>query len=309
MMTKQRIGVVGLGAIALKAHLPVLTSHPHVEVIALCSRWGRQVQGLVDQYRLTLQANTFASLLDLRPDAVYLLSSTEAHPDQAQQLLQAGIAVFMEKPLALDLTGAHRIRQTVENSQGLLMVGFNRRFAPAYRRAMELFSDQPPEFVQIQKHRSGQSDGWSLRQTIMDDTIHIIDLARYLCQSNSQLSLQASIARPSLIAAQLRSQEATLVQLSQSHGAGMPTERVELHGHGLSVIVESMERLYIRQAGTERVETMGGSWTSTLEKRGILGETEHFLDCVRNNIPPITNVHDAILTQELAEEILQRGDQ
>ncbi len=304
--TKTTMGVVGLGSIARKAHLPVLAAHPGVEIVALASRSGARVDELASQYRLSLQARTFEETVALKPQAAYLLSATEAHPEQAVALLEAGIPVFMEKPLANSLEGARQIAAAAAAPGRLLMVGFNRRYAPAYRRALALFQDRPVEYAYIQKHRNGDHSGWGLRQIVMDDAIHIIDLARFV--AGPDLSLKTSHARVGLTAAQMTSPNGAVVQLSQTYGAGAATERLELHGGGLTVVVESMETLYIREGGKERTEVIGGSWTSTLEKRGILPELEHFLTCLREGAHPQTSAAEALRTQELAEAILLRGE-
>ena len=139
------LAVVGLGNIARKAHLPVLTSHPEVEIIGLASRTGRKVDELAAQYRLRLRARTFEEVLAVRPRAAYLLSATAAHREQAVALLTAGIDVFMEKPLAQTLPEAEAIAEAAGRTGRLLMVGFNRRYAPAYRRAKALFAEAGEE--------------------------------------------------------------------------------------------------------------------------------------------------------------------
>lgn len=302
--SKTTVAVIGLGSIARKAHLPVLTAHPGVSVTGLASRTGSRVDELAAQYRLTLTARTFDEVLAAKPDAAYLLSATVAHPEQAVALLRSGIALFMEKPLANTLPEAEAIVEAAAQTGRLLMVGFNRRFAPAYRRAKALFAEsgRSIELAVIQKHRNGDHSGWALRQTVMDDTIHIIDLARFF----GGQALVAGQARLGLVAATVQGPE-TLVHLSQSYGAGAATERVELHGQGLTVVVEDLERLTIREQGVERVESLFGSWTSTLEKRGIAPELEHFLTCLRTGQTPETSGAEALATQRLAEAILAAG--
>lgn len=305
-MSQQKItvGVVGLGGIARKAHLPVLAAHPGAEVVGLCSRSGAQVEPLAAQYRFRLQARTLQELLAVKPRAAYVLSATEAHPEHALQLLEAGIAVYLEKPLANRLQEARAIAaKASEPGAPLLLVGFNRRYAPAYRRARELFAGRLPEYVYLQKHRQGGHEDWELRRLVMDDAIHIIDLARFFAGG---LQVRSAKSAGHLVAAQLTA-PSTLVQLSQSRGAGQATERVELHGGGLSVVVEDMQRLVIREGGRERVETVAGPWTPTLTVRGMQGATEHFLACLRGEGAPETTAAEALATQELAEAILEAG--
>ena len=135
-----------------------------------------------------------------------------------------------------------------------------------------------------------------------DDVIHIIDLARFFA---GDLQLRTVCARTGLVAAQMESASGTLVQLAQCFSAGAVTERVELQGGGLTVIVEEMERVIVREDGRERVEPLFGSWTSTLEKRGIAPEagTLPRLPAGRGRAPE-TSAAEALATQRLAEEIL-----
>lgn len=303
------IGVVGLGSMASKAHLPVLTAHPGVEIVGLASRTGARVAELASQYRLDLKARSFEEILALKPRAAYLLSATTTHAEQAVALLGAGIAVFMEKPLANTLPEAEAIAAAAGEPGRLLMVGFNRRFAPAYRWAKALFAESGRriELAVIQKHRNSDHSGWSLRQIIMDDTIHIIDLARFF---GGELRLKAAHARTGLVVSHFdtpQTQNETLVQLAQTYGAGGDTERVDLYGGGLTVIVEQLERLTVIENGIERTERIFGSWTATLEKRGIGPELEHFLTCLRTGAQPETNGAEALATQRLAEAILLSG--
>jgi virulence factor len=305
MTEKITVAVVGTGSIARKAHLPVLVARPDVAIIGLASRTGGRVEELASQYRLPLTARTVAEILAAKPQAAYLLSATTTHPELAVALLESGIAVYMEKPLANDLESARQIVNAAAAPGRRLMVGFNRRFAPAYRRAKELFAGRPIELIQITKHRNGGHTAWDLRQLVMDDAIHIIDLARFY--GGGDLTLRAARARRSLTAAQLDNAEGTVVHLSQTHGAGASTERVELHGDGLTVIVEEMETLRIRENGVERVEPLFTSWTTTLEKKGMAGATDHFLTCLKAQTPFDTNAAEALKTQELAEAILLGG--
>lgn len=305
---KITVGVVGLGSIARKAHLPVLAAHPGVAVIALTSRTGAYIAALESQYRLNLTARSWAELLAVRPQAAYVLSATESHPDVTVALLEAGIAVYLEKPLAIDLADARKIVEATNRPGRLLMVGFNRRYAPIYRQALAHFSatGRRVELVQVHKHRHGDHSGWPVRQIIMDDAIHIIDLARFI--AGPDLQRRSSLTRLGLMAAQLHTPDGVVAQISQSYGAGAGTERLELHGGGLSVIVAEMERLTVVENGIPRTETIGGSWTSSLEKKGIVAATEHFLDCVRSGAQPETSAAEALRTQELAESILLAGE-
>src|SRR5207237_4996578 len=79
----------------------------------------------------------------------------EAHEDIVSFLLQQGMHVYVDKPLAYTLDAARRLVTLSELTRRFLMVGFNRRYAPMYRS----LSNQPERRVVLfQKNRRASSD-------------------------------------------------------------------------------------------------------------------------------------------------------
>ena len=75
--------------------------------------------------------DTNALLEDHSIDAVFIVTRHSAHADLTCRALEAGKAVFVEKPLALTSDELDRILATVDaTGNDRIMVGFNRRFAP-----------------------------------------------------------------------------------------------------------------------------------------------------------------------------------
>lgn len=105
-MKKLRIGVVGLGGIAQKAWLPVL---------AAASDWTLQGHGrlrakalpICESWRIPY-ADSLSSLA-ASCDAVFVHSSTASHFDVVSTLLNAGVHVCVDKPLAENLRDAERL--------------------------------------------------------------------------------------------------------------------------------------------------------------------------------------------------------
>lgn len=110
--TRTTLAVVGLGDIARKAHLPVLAARSDVDVVALVSRSGRGARELAAQYRFPVQATTLDQAIACRPTGALVLTASASHVEVTCRLLEAGIAVNLEKPMALDVAGAARL-QTV----------------------------------------------------------------------------------------------------------------------------------------------------------------------------------------------------
>lgn len=307
-----RVGVVGLGGIAQKAHLPVLAAMEEIEIAGLVGRRREVVEAIADRYRLAGRFTSLRDLLEAGVQAAFVLTSTDSHAEVAISLLEAGVDVFLEKPLAYSLEEASAIVETARRHGRVLMVGFNRRFAPFYLAAREEFLAAPPALIQVEKSR--RHPGSALHEALIDDAIHIIDLARWIGGEVSEVfALAAGTAGSSTgaegamlpgVSALLRFASGAVGQVTLSHAAGGWIERLQVHGSGRTVLVEGMEILRRREGGRETIETFD-SWTPVLERRGFLGAARHFTDCVRRRQTPIASGEESLESQRLAQRIYE----
>jgi len=78
-------------------------------------------------------ALTLEEALSLEADAVAIATSTDTHVEMMQAAADAGRAIFVEKPISLDLNQVDDALAKIESSGVLVQVGFNRRFDPSHR--------------------------------------------------------------------------------------------------------------------------------------------------------------------------------
>ncbi len=140
-MSTIRVGLVGLGEVAQITHLPILASMPErFEIAAICDVSAQLLQALGDQYRVAPErryADAEALAADDGLDAVFILNSNEYHRDHAIAALQGGKHVFIEKPVCLTAEDADDIVRARDKAGKIAMVGYMRRFAPAFVEAIE----------------------------------------------------------------------------------------------------------------------------------------------------------------------------
>lgn len=99
-----KIGIIGLGDIAQKAYLPVITQLPGVELI-FCTRNADTLSSLASQYRIADTCTDYRDVLNFNPDAVMIHAATAVHPEIASFFLSHGIPTFVDKPLATSYSG------------------------------------------------------------------------------------------------------------------------------------------------------------------------------------------------------------
>ncbi|TME59406.1 MAG: dehydrogenase, partial [Chloroflexi bacterium] len=68
-------------------------------------------------------------------DAAVIVTPTGTHADLIRRALDKGLAVFCEKPIALDLESTKRLVDHVEKTKGRVQIGFQRRFDAGFREA------------------------------------------------------------------------------------------------------------------------------------------------------------------------------
>ncbi|EKD14456.1 uncharacterized protein L3040_001070 [Drepanopeziza brunnea f. sp. 'multigermtubi'] len=140
--TKVRVGLIGCGEVAQVVHIPTLSFlSDHFRITYLCDvstgaleHCQGKILGRMPP-KTTKNASELCSSEDV--DVVFVLSSDEYHSEQAILALQHDKCVFVEKPLALNLRDMDRIRAAEGSSRGRLMVGYMRRYAPAFEAAVQ----------------------------------------------------------------------------------------------------------------------------------------------------------------------------
>jgi predicted dehydrogenase len=140
-MTKIQIGLVGLGEVAQIIHLPILQNYEDTfEIAAICDLSQELLSALGERYhvpaeRRYLDAEALAKKGDL--DAIFVLNSDEFHTDAALAALEHGKHVFIEKPMCLTRQEAEAIIKARDEAGVQVMVGYMRRYAPAFVQAVE----------------------------------------------------------------------------------------------------------------------------------------------------------------------------
>ncbi len=185
-MNKIKIAVAGLGRIG-KIHLNNLCRNfSKIEVVAVMDLMDNSKE-TADEYNIPLFLKNFDSLLSITElDAVVICSPTDTHADYVVKAALAGKHIFCEKPLDLSLEKVKEVLTIVEESKVKLMLGFNRRFDPEFRKIRELVINGTigdPQILKITSRDPGPPPISYIKVSggiFLDMTIHDFDMARYI---------------------------------------------------------------------------------------------------------------------------------
>lgn len=305
MEKKFRVGVIGVGAIAKISHLPILSAREDVELAGCMAKHPQSARQAQRRYAIGQAVDTVEDLIKLDLDCAFVLSPKQEHPEQVKKLLEAGIDVFCEKPMGLTLKEAHDMAELAEKTGRTLMIGFNRRFAPVYQKAKEVYKDQVPDVIIAQKNRPA-----SEYRATLENAIHMVDLMRYLsgeCVSVEAHSIYTDPCYETLCTAQLQFENGTVGMLVADRASGQWVETMEIHGHNRSVYVNAPDSIKVvdeKEAHVTTLTPLAMGWAKVEDKLGFADQDAHFFDCLKNGTVPLTSAADAFKTHELMNRIL-----
>ena len=134
---KVRVGVIGAGLIAQVMHLPYLTELDELfEVRAVCDASRKVADACAARFHVEKAFTDWRELLEEQLDAVLVLTSG-SHAPIAVAAAQSGKHVFVEKPMCFSVAEGNEMLRAAGEANVTLMVGYPKRYDPAYRRAAD----------------------------------------------------------------------------------------------------------------------------------------------------------------------------
>jgi predicted dehydrogenase len=277
-----RIGLIGAGSFAKAIILPCLAKMGDVELVGVSTKTGLSCRAVADKYGFSYCTTRNEDILgDSGIDAVIIATRHNLHAGLVVEALEAGKHVFVEKPLATAEEDLKTIRDTHINSDKVLMVGFNRRFAPFAKRAKRAFEDSACALSMLYRVNAGNipKEHWTQDSEegggrIIGEVCHFIDFLQFICG-----------ARPSGVFAitTMDGEEFDIVDNVSiaidfadgsigaisyfTHGHKLvPKEYIEIFGGGKTIIIDDFRKM--RMAS-------GNSYRRIKEQRGK-GHKEEF---------------------------------
>jgi polar amino acid transport system substrate-binding protein len=284
------VGFIGAGAFARGVLLPAMKS------LDVTLRRVATAHGLtaVDAQRRfgfrEVGTDPDAVFGDPAVHAVFVATRHDSHADLTVRALAAGKHVFVEKPLALSADELERVAAAATASPGILLVGFNRRFAPMTLAVRDLITGRGP-FLATYRINAGTvpKEHWSVDPDlgggrIVGECCHFIDLLSFLAGDQPIRAIEARCAgRPAGlaqdVAIQIEFEGGSVGQLLYtSQGAStLGKERLEVHAGGASAVLVDFRTCTL---STGRKSRKGGA-----PGKGHVEELRAFIESARRGGP------------------------
>jgi predicted dehydrogenase len=298
------VGVAGVGNLG-RHHARLLAGLPGARLVAVADRDRDRARAIAEEYGCAALAD--ASELCGRVQAASVAVPTEVHAAVAVPLLEAGIDVLIEKPLARTVEEADAINSAAERAGRLVMVGHSERFNPAVI-ALATAVDRP-KFFEI--HRLA---AFSARSTdidvVLDLMIHDLDLLLHLDGTEAVSIDAAGVAaltdKVDIANARVRMASGCVANLTASRISAEPTRRIRLFQANTYLSCDTGERsveryrLIVGDGAAPRIEHD----RLPIDDGEPLGlELAAFLDAVRKRKTPIVDGHQGRRVLDLAYRV------
>ncbi|WP_040210446.1 Gfo/Idh/MocA family protein [Clostridium polynesiense] len=295
-----KVGIIGLGNIAEKAYLPVITSKEDIELV-FCTRNVNKLNKLSNKYRIKEHTTSLKELISMGIDAAFVHTATESHTETAKMLLENGINVYIDKPISYYYEDALNLAELSAKKDKILMVGFNRRFAPMYK---SLKDNQKPDIIIIQKNRVNLPD--NVRRFIFDDFIHVVDTLRFLMDEDNMNININSLKKEKLlynIVLQLSNNTTTAIGI-MNRNSGISEETLEYMCSNKKFFIDNLVETTKFENGKEEIIKFN-DWDPILYRRGFYQIISEFLSSVEKNKIPSITIEDSLKTHEICEKIVK----
>ena len=309
-----RIGVIGTGRHA-SANLYPSFADAGLELVATCARRRERAAAAAKRWGAPHAFDDPSEMLaSVELDGVVVCVQPPDYAPLVRLCLETGAPVFTDKPGGATAADADELSQLSVETGVPVVVGWMKRFAPAYQRARELIrSDafgQPT--LGTFTFAMGRWHDDDLRGYLIDNPGHHLDLARYLLGELSSLEAHVlevpGVGWTLAVIATAASGALCTFNFCTTASWEHRNEYVEVYGAGHAVWVDNVERCTYRPPdGPE--QTWRPNFTVPLPRNsgptimGFLPELEHFRAVVMDGAPNRSDMASAARTLALAERL------
>ena len=303
-----KFGVAGAGVMG-RNHARVLSDIRALELTHVFDPDSVTAEGVAAAYGAT-PVTTAEAFVDAGLDAAVVATPNRTHADLAVALLEKGVHVLVEKPIAATVEDARRIIDAAKANDRILMVGQVERFNPAVEAVKRAIDGDDVISIQITRvgpfpPRMGEVG------VVIDLAVHDIDIIRHLTDSEI-VEVQPQLART-----KAEREDTALLQFRLANGtiAHITTNWVTPY-KVRTLQVATMNRFVVADLITRQVTEYFGqqpdgsyqtravnSWPAEPLKR----ELEEFARAIRTGEPPAVTGEDGLRNLEVALRCLGEG--
>jgi predicted dehydrogenase len=185
------ISFIGAGNFARGVLLPAVKRESRIRLLGVATATGISAKNTASQFGFAYASTSYEQLLeDEGAQVVFIATRHNNHAQLAAEALRRGKAVFVEKPLAITEEGLGEVASAQTQTGGLLMVGYNRRFAPLAQEVKQRLASRTGPMTILYRVNAGElpAGHWSHDPAegggrVIGEVCHFVDFIQFLTDS------------------------------------------------------------------------------------------------------------------------------
>ena len=288
------VGLIGAGNFAQGVLLPNATKIPGVQLLGVADQVAINAKNTASRFGAKYATADYRAIIaDPAIRAVMVVTRHDSHARISSEALEAGKAVFVEKPLAISPEALDELEATVKRvkergGSPVILAGFNRRHSKYVRRIREIFAKRSNPLMLQYRVNAGfiPANSWIQSPTegggrIIGEGCHFVDTLRFIV-GHPITQVYAEAISPST--ADVTSDDNTAITLRFADGSvgqilylalgdtSLSKERLEVSGERKSVVLDDYRELIVHAGGRSKKELSG------TQDKGHAAEIAAFMD-------------------------------
>ena len=282
---------------------------------SVCELDEERLDMVVEQYGFPSVYTHHQEMLEsANPDVVYCVMNEQWALGPVLDCIRAGKHVFIEKPPGANVDEVRRIRDAAVAHNVWVQVGFQRRHAAVVRESMARTQAGGPVSMAVgtfHKQLLGEAAG-GFTTTLWNDICHIVDMVRFMAggEPAEVHAHRSKFGSPhwNVYGALIRFDNDATGIIEATRASGGRTLGGQLHAATVGCYFDIPSRLALFTNDRQR-DNLNGWDLAGVERSdsasydGTLDMHRHFIECIRSNTQPLTDIRDTVHTMELVTAI------
>lgn len=309
------VGMIGAGSFGQNFILPVIKDK--VNLAGIATARPNSARNVADKFGFGYCAGDANEILnDANINTIFIATRHDSHGKYVLDGLSKNKNIFTEKPLCIHKEELEEIKKVHTATQGKLMVGFNRRFAPMSMQIMQRLNDAIPSAIMMRINAGVVAkDHWIHDPKvgggrIVGEVCHFIDYASFLAKSKissvSATAMKDAGGLEDTLSIMLKMENGSIASIAYFSNGNKEVnkEYIEIYNGGLIAKIDDFKELVIS-------DSKGTKKHSGNQNKGHKLEMEAFVQAIKGGKPaPISFdelYNSTLATFAVLESISQNG--